>query len=107
MASGKLKMLRMDDGHIGTAVLIADMGPNLIAGETFWIHGLLYDPDANEFFVWGKARIYKILPRDWSVSLAANNGNHPTFYSGAASQNFMHAATYVGSNRFAITQGDR
>jgi hypothetical protein len=34
MASGKLKMLRMDDGNIGTDVLIADIGNSLVAGES-------------------------------------------------------------------------
>ena len=78
MASGKLKMLRMDDGHIGTTVLISDMGNNLVAGESLWNHGLLYDPDANEFFVWGKSKVYKISGSDWSVGFAAQSGAHPS-----------------------------
>ena len=54
--SGKLNMLRMDAGNIGTDIVIADIGSIMVAGESLLNHGLLYDPDANEFFVWGKKK---------------------------------------------------
>ena len=71
-------MLRMEDCYIGTTVLIADMGNSLVVGESLWNHGLLYNPDANEFYVWGTKKVYKISPSDWSVGFAAQSGAHPS-----------------------------
>jgi hypothetical protein len=77
MASGKLKMLRMDAGNIGTTVLIADIGPTMVAGESLWNHGLLYDPEANVFFVWGSEKVYNISASSWAVNFASVGGAHP------------------------------